>query len=339
VTLSLFEDSTTYEFFQAVRLLTLAYRDRSPVGGDADPDREVARFLGDVSLAFPFADVPTVEEGKDGGPARMTVAFFGVATPASWGSLPTCYTELILERAKVKDHALRDFLDLFNHRLISLFYRAWEKHQFPVLYERSDPRAGSLAEHVLFAMIGLNTRGLRGRLPIHDLALLPWAGMLSRRPASASQLEDFVREIFDVEASVISFVPAWYVRDDEELAPLGTGRARLGRDTFLGRSVLVAQFRFALRLGPLPIARYRAFLPDGESFRVLRDLVRLAAGPEYDLELRLVARKEDVRGLRLKGPRTPGEHLGWTSWIATRPLSDEPEDVVISARWAWEEWH
>lgn len=100
VTLSLFEDSTTYEFFQAVRLLTLAFRDRSPVGGDADPDREVARFLGDVSLAFPFADVPTVEEGKGDAPSRMTVSFFGIATPASWGSLPTCYTELILERGR-----------------------------------------------------------------------------------------------------------------------------------------------------------------------------------------------------------------------------------------------
>ena len=67
--------------------------------------------------------------------------------------------------------------------------------------------------------------------------------------------------------------------------------------------------------------------------------MRLAAGAEYDLELRLVARREDVKGLRLKGANAPGEHLGWTSWIATRPLAADPEDVVISARWSWEEWH
>lgn len=339
LTRALLEDSTLFEFFQAVRVLTLASEGREPVGGDADPDREVVRFRGDVSLAFPFADIPKVEPGRDGGPPQMTVAFFGIATPASFGSLPTCYTELILERAKVKDHALREFLDIFNHRLISLFYRAWEKHRFPVLYERSDARSGSLAEHILFAAIGLNTRGLRGRLPIPDLALIPWAGMLSRRPASASELTDFVEEIFDVDAEVVSFVPAWYVLDDEELAPLGSGHARLGRDTFLGRSVLVAQVKFALRLGPLPIATYRAFLPDGAKFRALRDLVRLAAGAEYDLELRLRARRQDVRGLRLAGPRTKGEHLGWTSWLATHEPERDPDDVVISARWSWDEWN
>src|SRR5262249_41269037 len=195
-----------------------------------------------------IADVPRVDEAPDGGAPRVTVSFFGVATPASWGSLPTCYTELILERAKVKDTALRDFLDIFNHRLISLFYRAWEKHRFPVLFERADTRAGSLPEHILFSIMGLNTRGLRGRLPLHDLALLPWTGMLSRRPAAPTELEDFVQEIFGVKAEVVAFIPAWYVLDDEELAPLGGSRSRLGRDTFLGRSVLVAQFRFALRI-------------------------------------------------------------------------------------------
>lgn len=339
VTRALLEDSTLFEFFQAVRVLTLASEGRQPVGEDADPDREVVRFVGDVSLAFPVADVRKVEEGPDGGPPRMTVCFFGLATPASFGSLPTCYTELILERAKVKDYALRDFLDIFNHRLISLFYRAWEKHRFPVLYERSDPRGGSLAEHVLFAAIGLNTRGLRGRLPVPDLALLPWSGMLSRRPASSSELTDFVSVLFGVATEVVPFVPSWYVLDDEELTPLGSSRARLGVDTFLGRSVLVAQVRFALRLGPLPIATYRQFLPDGSKFRALRDLVRFAAGAEYDLELRLVAHREDVKGLRLAGKQTKGEHLGWTSWLATRPLASEPEDVVISARWSWDEWN
>ena len=94
----------------------------------------------------------------------MTVSFFGVATPASYGSLPTRYAELILERPRSKNRALRDFLDLFNHRLVSLFYRAWEKHRFPVRVRAVGP-APALFERALFALMGLGTDGLRGRLP------------------------------------------------------------------------------------------------------------------------------------------------------------------------------
>jgi type VI secretion system protein ImpH len=334
VTGDLFENGSAYEFFQAVRLLTLAAPDREPVGGDADPEREAVRFRGDVSLAFPASDVRAIVPGKEDGPPEMTVSFFGVATPGSFGSLPTCYTELILHRGQWKDRALRDFLDLFNHRLASLFYRAWEKHRFPLVYERSDARGGGLFEHALFAWMGLHTRGLRGRLSLPDIALARWAAMLSRRPASAGELRDLARETFRVPAEVVPFVATWYVLDEEELTRAARGRGRLGRDTFLGRSVLVAQSRFALRLGALTLPEYAAFLPEGRFFPVLRDLVRLAVGPEYDVELRLSLRREEVPALRLRGPGEAGARLGWTTWLVTRPLAADPADVVVSPSWA-----
>ena len=83
---------------------------------------------------FPASEIQELTlPPDDDSPATMKVNFMGLSSPQ--GVLPTPYTELIIERTQKKDNALRDFLDLFNHRLISFFYRAWEKHHFFVSYE------------------------------------------------------------------------------------------------------------------------------------------------------------------------------------------------------------
>jgi type VI secretion system protein ImpH len=327
---SLREEGVRFEFFQAVRLLQQLAEDREAVGGDASPDREAVRFRSDVRMTFRPSDVTGIEvpEREEDGPATVTVPFFGAASPASYGSLPTCYSELILERARVHDGVFHEFVDLFNHRLLSLFYRAFEKHRFPIVWERSDAADGGLFEHVVYSVLGMNTPGLRGRMPLPDLALLPWAGALARRPVSASELEAMVQDLFDVPVEAVPFMPAWYAVDEEELAPLGKG-ARLGRDVFLGRSVCVGQFRFRLRLGPVPLSTYRRFLPDGEAFRSLGDLIRLATGTEFDFEIQLVLQREEVPEFRLDTDAERGNRLGWSSWLHTRPLGHDPEDVVV----------
>jgi len=117
--------------------------------------------------------------------------------------------------------------------------------------------------------------------------------------------------------------------EEEELAPLGRAPARLGRDTVLGRSVRAAQSRFRLRLGPLGRERYESFLPGGDAWEALNDLVRFAAGPEFDFEVQLILRAADAPEPRLGGKG--GARLGWTSWIRTGPLERDPGDVVLGS--------
>ena len=92
----------------------------------------------------------------------MTVAFMGLTGPL--GVLPRHYTDLLLERGRRKDWTLRDFLDIFNHRLISLFYRAWEKYRLPIVYEAAAWRhqENDCGSQYLFDLMGLGTSGLRG---------------------------------------------------------------------------------------------------------------------------------------------------------------------------------
>ena len=121
----------------------------------------------------------------------MTVAFMGLTGPS--GVLPLFYTKLLMERRKAGDRTLAAFLDLLNHRLISLFYRAWEKYHVIVPYERGEDDRFSRS---LFHLIGLGTRGLRDRHDFPDEALLFYAGHFARRRRPAVVLEDVLRDAF-----------------------------------------------------------------------------------------------------------------------------------------------
>ncbi|GJM43388.1 MAG: hypothetical protein DHS20C21_02300 [Gemmatimonadota bacterium] len=324
------EEGYRFDFFQAVRLLHQRAPDRAPVGEDSHPDREAVRFETDVSLRFAPSDITSIDlpEDESEDPARVRVPFFGALSPASFGSLPTCYSELVQERVRYDDTVFHEFVDLFNHRMLSLFFRSWEKHRFPLIWERTDKAGGGLFEHMLFSLFGMNTAGLRDRMPLTDLALLRWAGVLARRPVSESQLEAMTSDLFGVKVEAVPFVPTWHAVEDSELEPLGRG-GRLGTDMYLGRSVCVGQFRFRLRVGPLSFEAYREFLPLGAAFRSLGDVVRLAVGTEFDFDIQLILKREETPELRLGLDPEQGNRLGWTSWLRTKPLTYDPDDVII----------
>ena len=151
----LLSEGYRFNFFQAVRLLELWEADRAPVGHDAAPQREAVRFGTHASVEFPASQIDDILPASDEThPARMTVNFFGLAGPM--GALPLHYTEIVLERLARKDRVLLEFLDLFNHRLLSLFYRAWEKYQFWIVGERAlyqDRRVAQAGPEALRAFV------------------------------------------------------------------------------------------------------------------------------------------------------------------------------------------
>src|SRR5262249_33498680 len=148
----------------------------SPAEG-GDPRREVVRFRSQVRLDYPASDVEEVRAPAGGEPAEMTVNVLGLA--GVLGPLPPPVAELVLERSFRGDTALREFLDIFNPRLVSLLYRARKKYR-PALDPRS-PDRGRVAR-VLYSLVGLGTPHLSGRLGLADRSLLPYAGFLVDRP-------------------------------------------------------------------------------------------------------------------------------------------------------------
>jgi type VI secretion system protein ImpH len=314
-----------FEFFQAVRLLERLEPEREPVGRDGPPSREVVRFRTRVSLEFPASQIHEVEQNRDGGAPSMTVAFFGMTGPL--GVLPHPYTELLLERTRRQDRALWEFLDLFHHRFLSLFYRAWEKYRFPVAYERT--RHDPFTEY-LFDLIGMGTRGLSGRMSFPDQALLLYAGLIAQKPHSAVAIESILAHQFGVPARVEQFFPQWLVLDEEYRTRLGSANSEPGRNLVCGERVRDAQSKFRVRLGPMSLERYLSFLPGGDSFAAITDLTRFLVGLELDFDVQLVLAAAEVPPCVLSSsPKTP-PLLGWTTWISTRPSTEDASPVVLS---------
>jgi type VI secretion system protein ImpH len=321
----LFETPRRFEFFQAVRLLRRLLPGRKPVGDQADPDEEVVRFRSNVSLSFPGSDVVEMEPPAEAGrPAEMVVAFMGAAAPASFGSLPNRYAFEILDLARERDFAFRDFVEIFNHRFVSLFYRAWEKYRFPIRFEQGEE---GFFEDAVYSLIGFGTPGIRGRTPFDDRALLFRAGLLAMRPVPVSVLEALVESYFGIPARASQFRAAWYSIDPSERSRLGAASSRLGEDLVLGESTRLNQFKFRLRVGPMSFSEYQDLLPAGPGFAALLELVRLAVPEEFDFECQLVLRQAEIPPLRLL-PDSP-VRLGWSSWLASGALDRDGEDAIF----------
>ncbi len=323
----IFSEPYLFEFFQAVRLLERMFPEKRFVGRDESPASEVVRFRSHPSLSFPpseLVDVKAPSPGTDG-QVEMTVAFAGLIGPS--GALPVPYTELVMERRRYRDTALWVFLDLFHHRLVSLFYRAWEKYRFPVAFERdqSDPFTG-----YLFSLIGMGTGGLRGRMDLEDTGLLLYSGLIAQRPHSSIAVESILNDYFGVPAAIVQFIGEWHKLEPASLSRMGEQNCELGVNLIAGSEVLVRQSKFRVRLGPLWLNEFITFLPAGRLLKPLFQLTRFLVGIEFDFDVQLVLKKEEVPMCQLSSKARLLPMLGWTTWIRTEEMKEDVSDVVFN---------
>lgn len=330
---TLFDSAYDFDFFQAVRLLARIHTERKPVGGTARPEEEFVRLGAHISMAFPpsaIHEITRIPDSED--PARMAVAFLGLT--GIQGTLPLCYTDWMLERQAAKDDTLAAFFDLFNHRLLSLFYRAWEKHRPAVLYELSAARnrRPDPFTHSLYDLIGMGTEGLRGRMRIQNESLLFYAGLIAQRPCSASALRGILRDYFSAPVAIDQCVGDWYQLEEADRCWLSaeSERNQLEVGAFLGDAVWNQQGRFRIRVGPLGFDRFLEFLPDGRAMAELVEFTRYLLGQAMAFDVQVFLRAGEVPYCRLsdEGPDAP--RLGWMGWLKTGAFAADAGDAVFA---------
>ena len=354
LTESLFAEGFAFDFFQAVRLLEKMAPERRPVGHEAPPSAEAARFRVHMALNFSASSIYQIEPSAKSAPI-MTVNFMGLTGPS--GVLPRHYTEMLLRASEVKGperYVARDWFDLFNHRLISLFYRAWTKYRFWLSYERGEYEQlePDVFTESLYSLIGLGAPSLRNRLRIvvrsgaedarqervlarvDDLALAYFAGLLSHRPRNAVSLERLLEDFFGIPIRVLEFQGQWLQLDPENQSQVGAedGNSTLGMNIVVGARVWDIRSKIRIRLGPLSYKQFASFLPDQapiserKEFFKLMHLVRLYIGPELKVEVQLILKASEIP--RCRSGRK-GARLGWDSWVTSRPMRRDSDDPVF----------
>jgi type VI secretion system protein ImpH len=315
-----------FDFFQAVRLLERLMPDREPVGQFVNPPSEVARFGSHSSITFPPSQIHSIDHAE-GEPARMTVNFMGLTGPV--GVLPYYYTEQVLHRVRARDGSLRDFLDIFNHRIISLFFQAWQKYRFTVAYERGERDRFS---HDLLELIGLGTPGLQARQTMPDDSLIYYAGLLAQCPRSASALRQVLTDYFEVPVEIEQFAGRWFKLDEETQCCFEDGDSvseQLSVGAVVGDEIWDQQSSVRVKMGPLTLAQYQDFLPEGTAYHPLRGLLAFFSGNEFDFEVQLILRREEVPACELGAEPGSEPRLGWITWMKSAPFSRDPGDTIL----------
>jgi type VI secretion system protein ImpH len=316
---SLLARGRRFSFFQAVRLLERIRTGSVRIGRQGPAAQETIRLRPTKSLGFPRSDLESVEVLPENGRYRITSTFLGLY--GSTSPLPMYFSQELLWQDD-SENCTRDFLDLFHHRLLSLFFRCWTKYRYFVRFMAggTDELSGNL-----LALVGLATDSLKSACPVQPVMLIRYAGLITQHPHGAEQLRAILTTWFGgLRIEVRQFMHRWVRLPLDRRNHLGQSSTTVGIDLVVGARVQDRAGKFRVVVGPVGWERFQRFLPDGDEFGVLVALTRLfVTDPlEFDVEVRL--KGEEVPRLRL-GTEKP-YRLGWTTWV---PADDMDDQAVV----------
>jgi type VI secretion system protein ImpH len=313
-----------YGFYQAMRRLEAAYADRPRLGRSVRPSQDAVRLGQEPSVIFAPSTLAGWETPEQGAP-RLLVYFFGLF--GTDGPLPLHLTEYARDRRRnARDPTLQRFADIFHHRMMSLFWRAWADSRPTVSFDRpEEDRYGTYVG----ALAGLGMESLRGRDAMPDLTKLHFAGLLANQTRHAEGLAAILSSFFTMPVRVESFVGAWLSLPATDWTRLAGGAetATLGETALLGGRVWSRQHKFRIVFGPLSLADYVRLLPGGLSFHRLIPIVRNYAGDTLVWEVNLVLKRDEIPDTVL------GQQgrLGWTTWLKPRRSEAPAADLFLDA--------
>ncbi|MGH8148369.1 MAG: type VI secretion system baseplate subunit TssG [Steroidobacteraceae bacterium] len=320
-----------FTLFAALRLLEQCFPASPRLGESRKAADDPVRLGQTPSLSFAPSDVTGFHAPASGEPARLEQYSFGVFGPN--GALPVHLTEYAYERSRQREDAtLTDFVNLFQHRLTSLFYRAWAEAEPAASCDRPDCDRFVL---YLGALLGLGTASAQPRDAAPDRAKLSRVAQFAPQPRSADGLESILTDYFGLAVEVRQFVGEWMDVPRELCCRVGRdpASASLGLTAALGSMSWQCQHKFEIAIGPLALGSFADLLPGSRGLAELAALVRLYTNDEWSWQLRLLLRDVEVPGVRLGS----SGQLGWTTWLGGR--GQMADDVVIqeptsdSTRW------
>ncbi|PBC03475.1 type VI secretion system baseplate subunit TssG [Mesorhizobium sp. WSM3860] len=323
--------SESFDFFELLRRLE---QRGGLFGYSGQANREPARLGQHVRLSFSARDVMKFQEAGEKAPARVTVANLGLLGPE--GPMPLHLTRWVLDRLsqrwftgtqaeQTSDTTFVDFVNILQHRMIALYYRAWADAHPAVQVERS---VGGRVRAMLEAMSGIGLPGTQD--PELDTVRLRQAGSLASQVDGPERLTLFLATAFKVPVEIKEFVASWITIPAALQSRVGKAYAALGRGATIGPRVFSRQSRIELRVGPLDLDDFKSFLPGERRLSLFKKAVRDMIGEALDVDLRIVLARDAV-----PPPRIGTVQLGRTSWLARLAEKGDADDLKLRTIVGW----
>ncbi|HEY4352184.1 MAG TPA: type VI secretion system baseplate subunit TssG [Paraburkholderia sp.] len=312
-----------FEFFEAMRRLECAYPAQPRFSHSTRAADDPVRLGHRATLDFPPRSIERFEPGSADRPPRLYGLFLGLFGPN--GPLPLHLTEYAVERQRnARDPTLVAFADIFHHRMLSLFYRAWADSQPTVQLDR--PEEDRFRTYI-GALIGMATPHLEERDALPDQYKRFFAGRLVPQARNAEGLQRLLEHFFGIPVRVLEFVAEWMRIPPDAHLRLGVAMAGIGRTAVIGAHVRGAQQRFRLRIGPLDQHEYNRFLPGGEALQQLDAAVKTYVGDEKGWDVQLVLKKDEVPLIHLGR----AGRMGLNTWLGRYAKDRDADDAVLNA--------
>ena len=317
------------DLFGAIRLLHGAQPAKAALGYAQRAEDDVVRIDQTLLLGFAPSEVDGVTPGGDDPVDRPRLSQSAIGLLGPNGALPYRWTEHAHDLANTEYRSQRDvsfhaWLNVMQRRQIGLLYRAWSDAQAVTAADR--PLQPHPIADRLRALGGVLLRGLQARDAIDDGFKMAFAATLSRRVRNPGPLAAMLAAYFEVPVRIEEFAAHWLTIPTDQRSGLGVRFATLGTDVVIGSQVWDATTRFRIVLGPLPLASYRRFLPNGDSHVRLRDMVSLYVGVEYQWDLVPVLERQEVPDSRAGDPCL---QLGWSAWLGSRDAKTDARDLLL----------
>ena len=313
------------DFFELVRRIGHDRPDLPRLGKAARPTQENVRFGQTPYLHFPPTEVSEIRQGKDGVEALIMTYFFGLLGVN--GPMPLEFTDYVFQRShNYYDQTWRRFLDIINHRFLTLFYRAWAENEQAVSFDRSDD---DKITDIIRSLAGTPS----------DMFLLDrtfpyltanYANHFGHSVKSRSSLEQILNNVLKSEVKLKDFVVSSYDIPKNVRCRLGDRETSiLGKNIQLGRSYMSATREFEIEIGPVLFTESNKWMPGTKGFDLINKIITAYLDRPLDYTLTFIVIGKTVPEVRFEGI-DKGVRLG-RGFLLGRPKDDENIKITIRA--------
>ncbi|WP_047608874.1 type VI secretion system baseplate subunit TssG [Rahnella aquatilis] len=308
-----------FNFYRFCQILEELTPERPPLGSTFNPNDDPVRFRPHPGMGFPVSELKTVETDPDfpNDPPTVRTTFmglYGIDSP-----LPTSYIDDITQRRDGHD-ATEAFLDIFNHRIMTQFYRIWRKYSYPATFEAGGTDNMSQNMMALAGITHTNTPPASRLLALLQPLVRPTRTAEGIAGVIMSQAPN---TRVTVKPHQVAIMPA-----AKRARFSFSEQQRLGDHLVLGSETADVNYSIGVEMYTEDPEEAKGWLPGGQLREDVFTLLRVYLGCDYDASLKLTIPIELAPLPRL-GDRSLLMGYNVVMGLREDNLDDMPEQVKM----------